>query len=174
MHFTKSYSSYYLFKEYNYNRNRTQDGYHLLNNDVAYTLGFKFKVSLDMALEAHFISEETSVLHKDILMTEIILKYHLTLQTKIPQQGHRAADTASRVSATNKKSDSSLFDTTPLEDDSLLLDTTSLEDSGSFEVPPPRGVHLSENYVPSWYDSFYIFTIGADLTDVTMLSHIKS
>ncbi|CAG8589293.1 862_t:CDS:10, partial [Diversispora eburnea] len=52
---------------------RTKDGCFPLNDDVANLLGFKSKESLDMALEAHFISEATSGLHKDILTTEITL-----------------------------------------------------------------------------------------------------
>ncbi|RHZ51819.1 hypothetical protein Glove_469g43 [Diversispora epigaea] len=52
---------------------RTQDGCFSLSNDVANLLGFKSKESLDMALEAHFISDATSILHKDILTTEITL-----------------------------------------------------------------------------------------------------
>ncbi|RHZ80366.1 hypothetical protein Glove_137g32 [Diversispora epigaea] len=56
---------------------------------------------------------------------------------------------ASRVSASNNKSDS------------LLLDTTPLEDSGPFEVPLPREVHPPENYVPSWLNLIHIKRLGS-------------
>ncbi|CAG8502379.1 24218_t:CDS:2, partial [Racocetra persica] len=54
---------------------RTKDGCYKLNDDIAQHLGFHNKESLEKALRSHFISENLSKLHNDILVTAVAIWY---------------------------------------------------------------------------------------------------